>query len=264
MWVYLLGMWWSFIHILYKAFSLSLTFMGTTAIAVLIGFLVFVSREIYVWHYQGMEAVKTRWPGSARFGFLVTVLLWACLFAFCVAKAIYDDHQSLVTANVDKLQVIANKNKTIQELEAKLKESPKVIYREKQTPGVTDTSSRHLTKVQTVRLTRMFSELPLGGVSIVVKTIADNQEALQYASEINSALENGRSIKSFVNRGSFWQKIPEGVLICTYSDTDPQVNAVAERIAREMIALGIAVILNPDSSFPKNTVTILVGAKAIE
>jgi len=67
-----------------------------------------------------------------------------------------------------------------------------------------------------------------------------------------------------VNRGSFWQKIPEGVLICTYSDTDPQVNAVAERIAREMIALGIAVILNPDSSFPKNTVTILVGAKAIE
>ena len=85
-----------------------------------------------------------------------------------------------------KDQLLRTQNKTIQDLETKLKEQPKVVYREKQT-FVTSDSSRHLTPVQIKRLTRMFSALDKR-VEVAVRTVAENQEAIQYASEINDTL----------------------------------------------------------------------------
>jgi hypothetical protein len=265
------------VRILWNAFLFSIGMIGQTIWGLVYGVLVVAMALMWMYRKEGWIAVKRHFFAWAGQVVAIAILAWIPFFLGSLASEIYTrwEAEHDVTLALDKQlkekdQTINAHEKKIQELEkqhqaleTKLKE-PKVIYREKQAPAATDTGSRHLTKVQTARLTRMFSELPLGGVSIVVKTIADNQEALQYASEINSTLENGRNIKSVVERGSFWKKIPEGVLICTYSDTDPQVNAVAERIIREMIALGIAVIFNPNPSFPKNTVTILVGAKAIE
>ena len=85
-----------------------------------------------------------------------------------------------------KDQLLRTQNKTIQDLETKLKEQPKVVYREKQT-FVTSDSSRHLTPVQIKRLTRMFSALDKR-VEVAVRTVAENQGAIQYASEINDTL----------------------------------------------------------------------------
>ena len=81
---------------------------------------------------------------------------------------------------------------------------------------------------------------------------------------INKALNNGRNSQQRIEKGMLWKKIPEGVLICMHSDTNGEVNKIAEQIAREMIAIGIAVILNPNPSFKEKTVIILVGAQAID
>jgi hypothetical protein len=254
---------WSFLRLLQRAFNLSVGYMGTTAFAVGMGLLVFLLMEAYAWRREGFDSMKKRWTGSAGLGLLATTSIWLLLFFFCVAKVIYDDHQDLVKANIEKIAVVEKQKKTIGELETKLKEQPKVVYRDRQTPITTDTGSRHLTKIQRTRLIRMFSALD-SGIAVALRTIADNQEAVQYASEINETLNLGRNINSFLEKGMFFKKIPEGIFIIIPSDTEQRLKAAAEHIGGEMVALGIAIIITVNPSYPKDRVTIFVGAKAID
>jgi hypothetical protein len=226
--------------------------------------------------YERIFDKKARIPGRVRTFALVSIFLVAQIFAYRELQQKYDissaenaaltkENTELVKEKTELLTKLSNQESQVTALQKQLKDQPKVVYREAaKMPSPTDSANRHLTTVQVKRLTRMFSELETKGVTVIVKTIADNQEALQYATEINSTLNAGRNTDSYLQRGMLWKKIPEGILICTHSDTNPQINSVAQRIAGEMIALGIAVILNENSSFPKNTVTILVGAKAID
>jgi hypothetical protein len=131
-----------------------------------------------------------------------------------------------------------------------------------QQPGAP--GSRHLTKVQTTRLARMFAELP-NSVSVEVETVANNPEAIQYAAEINGALRATRpKTPERPILGLSWSPVPEGVRICTHQPEDAASKAAAMRIAEEMASLGIGVVLNPHPSFQALTVTIVVGTQPID
>jgi hypothetical protein len=58
--------------------------------------------------------------------------------------------------------------------------------------------------------------------------------------------------------------MPEGVRICIHADSDREVRDAADTIVTTMVDLGIATLLNPDPSFTRKTVTILVGTLAID
>jgi hypothetical protein len=118
-----------------RALQLSVEYMGTTVFAVCVGLLVFLLMEVYVWRKEGLESMKSRWRGSAGLGLLATVSIWILLFFFCIGKVIYDDHQIPVKANVEKLALIKSQKTQIEGLEAKLKEQPKVVYRDKIVPS---------------------------------------------------------------------------------------------------------------------------------
>lgn len=133
--------------------------MGTSTIAVGLGLLVFLSMEGYEWYRYGLRTATKHFRGSAGFGLLVTWVVWVGLFVFCAGKIVYDNHRSLVDANSQKLKTIQERDHTIntqkktiqeletqrQELEAKLKEQPKVGFREKQTAS---SNEAELTKLR--------------------------------------------------------------------------------------------------------------------
>jgi hypothetical protein len=70
--------------------------MGTSALAVGAGLVLFLMREAFAIRREGWAVVQKRWRGDAGFGALLTVGLWACLFLWCMAQAIYQDHNNLV------------------------------------------------------------------------------------------------------------------------------------------------------------------------
>lgn len=121
-------------------------------------------------------------------------------------------------------------------------------------------TGRHLNDVQRQRLAVLFAKIP-GNVEIRVHTVADNNEAVRYATELNDVVNTARKTKYDLIRGSLWEKIPEGVLVCVHSTQDAAVMDAANVIGAEMIAVGIAVIMNPNDTFPEHTVTILVGVQ---
>jgi len=82
--------------LLRQAFNLAVTYMGTTGLAVAAGLLLFIVRVYLAWRRGGPDAMRKQFLGDAGHGLILTVLLWGALFSWCVIKAVYDDHQSLV------------------------------------------------------------------------------------------------------------------------------------------------------------------------
>lgn len=130
------------IQLLTEALRCALDSMGTNVLVIGLGFLVFVSMELYSinqhgwWH--GLEGMRGRLRGSG-IALLVTVIGWTCVFGYCVMKLIYDKHQALKLANSEQVKMIQGKDKiindqktNIQNLESKLKQQPKVVYRDKE------------------------------------------------------------------------------------------------------------------------------------
>lgn len=82
-------------RLLRRALSLALSHMGTTRFAVAAGLIVFALTVAYKWYKEGWSAVKADWGGAAGVGLLLTTIIWLCLFAFCIAKTIYNEHMGL-------------------------------------------------------------------------------------------------------------------------------------------------------------------------
>ena len=70
--------------------------MGTSALAVIAGLGLFALKEIRTYSKHGWEALKSHWAGDAGFGILLTAGLWSCLFVWCLAKVVYQDHEALI------------------------------------------------------------------------------------------------------------------------------------------------------------------------
>lgn len=106
--------------------------MGTSALAVGAGLAFFLIREGRVLYRDGWTAVRDRWKGDAGIGLLLTVVLWACLFLWCVADAVYLDHSALITANAmitaERDQFKAKADTEEKEIERLEKAPPKIVY----------------------------------------------------------------------------------------------------------------------------------------
>jgi hypothetical protein len=119
-------------NLLRQALHLAIGYMGTSALAVGAGLAFFLIREGCVLYRDGWTAVRDRWKGDAGIGLLLTVALWACLFLWCVADAVYIDHSTLITANAmvraERDQLKAKADTEEQEIERLKKAPPKIVY----------------------------------------------------------------------------------------------------------------------------------------
>ncbi len=129
-------MWFShLLSLLHRAWQTLVSALGTTTLAVIIAVAVFLVTQLIKLRRQGYTGMKENWKSNLRDGVFITAAVWAALFGGSLVKTIYDDHQNLVNANQKKTGIISDQKQTIEQLEAKLKEQPKVIYREKQGLG---------------------------------------------------------------------------------------------------------------------------------
>ncbi len=87
----------SFLHLLHQALNLTVSYMGTTALAVGVGVLIFIIKLTRTYREKRWEGVREHFAGDLGLGVAMTVVVWLCLLAWCVAKATYDDHQSLLS-----------------------------------------------------------------------------------------------------------------------------------------------------------------------
>src|SRR5258707_5525603 len=86
------------LRLLRRSLLLSISYMGTTALAVGAGLVVFALVVVIRWRREGWLAVKGDWIGPAGYGLLLTVIIWLALFGYCVAKLIFDDRVRLTKA----------------------------------------------------------------------------------------------------------------------------------------------------------------------
>jgi hypothetical protein len=136
---------WSILRLLQRAGILTLDYMGVTKTVALGSIILFLSRLIYIRKTGGRESLNKEWKGTLKIPLLLNVIWWAFVFMFCVVKAVYDDHWSLLAAISQKAEAIKEKEKiigeqkkTIEGLQAELKKQPQVIYRDKPTSGAND------------------------------------------------------------------------------------------------------------------------------
>src|SRR5438105_1035163 len=66
------------------ALTLTLSYMGTTALAVGAGLLVFIIPTLIRLRREGWSAVKATWIGDAGWGLAIAAVIWIGLFIFCL------------------------------------------------------------------------------------------------------------------------------------------------------------------------------------
>jgi hypothetical protein len=103
----ILQMWPHFVNLLRQSGHNFLSALGTTGLGWWVqGIIWFFATEIttylVIWGLRGKDAMKARAAENFRLGFytwlIVMVCVYAPIFGWHIVKAIYDDHQSLVTA----------------------------------------------------------------------------------------------------------------------------------------------------------------------
>lgn len=87
--------------------------MGTTAIGLLCGFLPACQRLWTKW--RGGEPARSLWKETRR-GAVLTFIVWSLLFAYCIGRVVYDDHEGLVSANIELAEANAQLTARIKSL----------------------------------------------------------------------------------------------------------------------------------------------------
>jgi hypothetical protein len=75
------------------AIILTVSYMGTTVFAVVVGFLVFVVSMLIKFYREGWTAVRASWIGDVGWGVVVAGLIWLLLFLFCLGRAMEQRNQ---------------------------------------------------------------------------------------------------------------------------------------------------------------------------
>jgi hypothetical protein len=229
-------MWLSLLHILHTAFNLSFSYMGTSALAVGAGLAVFVIREYFLWREGGMNSVKTRWKGGAGLGVLATLVIWIILFAFCLAKAVYDDHQALVKTNADKyaqLKEVKSKNsQLITDLDNLTKQSKQREVRPNQ-------PSKELEEARTAlaKATRQSQELEETKAALAARTQETNELKKKAEESSASAINKKKVIESFVGQLSKLEKSVNVTAIVDYNDLGSYIftyNQIVRSLKKEL------------------------------
>src|ERR1044071_7124242 len=115
----------SFINIMIRAASLWLESMGMTVTSLLVGLSVIAATALNSYQQHGMEGIKRQIGETISLGVIVTAGLWFAIFLFCLARAIYNDHRTLVNANEEKLTTIDNQKNEIEGLKKTIGELSK-------------------------------------------------------------------------------------------------------------------------------------------
>jgi hypothetical protein len=149
--------------ILWDAFLFSIEIISQSIGGLFYAVLLVVMVALWIYREEGWIAVKRHLFAKAGEFVAIAVLAWIPFFLASLVGEIYTkwetEHEATLRLSnqlKEREQTITAQKENIQALETKLKEQPRVIYREKQTPVVTDTGSRHLTKVQMTRLRGCF------------------------------------------------------------------------------------------------------------
>jgi len=96
-----------FVNLLARSFRAIPTALGSTWLGLLFPLWGFLITQLVILLRDGWPAMKTHWKENLIRGFAVATIAWASLFAWCVVKTSYDDHQQLSRRVRELLNVVA-------------------------------------------------------------------------------------------------------------------------------------------------------------
>jgi hypothetical protein len=85
-------------HLLQRAFVRCYLFLGTSPGGIGAQVFLLLATEIHGGWWR-LRAWKESWRGGLKRGALALLTVWFSVFAICIVKTVYDNHESLVSAN---------------------------------------------------------------------------------------------------------------------------------------------------------------------
>src|SRR5436309_169738 len=95
-------------RMLFRATNLSIDTMGTSAVALVGGLLIFALVLWRKWKREGRDSVLKDWRGELGLVVALTVAWWAIVFGFAVTRTIWKDHNELVDQNRKVREALKN------------------------------------------------------------------------------------------------------------------------------------------------------------
>jgi hypothetical protein len=199
------------VSLLYRSWVNLMTALGTTTLGILIFSLMIPGLTLCIvivvgidrpWSWAKLKMTLKEAIKPTLISFAATAIILLVLFSGAVIIRIYEDHQFLVKANSHKLELVKSQKKQIEGLEEKIKEQPKVVYREKVVEKVVEPQGLAEAKAKSMRQSQELEETK---AALATETKESNE--LKKKMEELSLANKNKGIAGFVQQLAELEKL---------------------------------------------------------